>query len=124
MSTDSFGVLEGGDHAHRRAVILSRGVARGDRRLGVDFEADCAQRGEFVGGEVGTGVFVTVDGGVAIVPAPTAALDVGGIAYRPLDPVDVGVDLMVVHSEEASPVVGRALPILQRVSAETDEIPQ
>ncbi len=53
--------------------------------------------------------------GVAIVPAPTSALDLGGIAYRPLDPAGLGVDLMVAHAAEPSAVVGRAVEILHRL---------
>ena len=53
--------------------------------------------------------------GVAIVPAPTRALDLGGIAYRPLGPDDLGVDLWVAYREVASPVVGRAVEILHRL---------
>ncbi len=53
--------------------------------------------------------------GVAIVPAPTRALDLGGIAYRPLEPDDLGVDLWVAYREVASPVVGRAVEILHRL---------
>ncbi len=53
--------------------------------------------------------------GVAIVPAPTRALDLGGIAYRPLGPDDLGVDLWVAYREVASPVVGRAGGILHRL---------
>lgn len=54
--------------------------------------------------------------GIAIVPAPTAALDLGGIAYRPLDPAEVGVDLMVAHAEQAPAVVRRALQVLHQVA--------
>lgn len=53
--------------------------------------------------------------GVAIVPAPTRALDLGGIAYRPLEPDDLVVDLWVAYREAASPVVGRAVEILHRL---------
>lgn len=53
--------------------------------------------------------------GIAIVPAPTAALDVGGIAYRPLDPPELGIDLMVAHAERTAPVVIRALDVLHQV---------
>lgn len=56
--------------------------------------------------------------GVAIVPAATSALDIAGIAYRPLLPADLGVDLVAARSIGASPVVDRALEVLRRVQGE------
>ncbi|KAA0109804.1 LysR substrate-binding domain-containing protein [Mycolicibacterium sp. P1-5] len=54
--------------------------------------------------------------GIAIVPEPTSALQLNGLAYRPLAPGDVGIDLFVAHSTGASPVVGQALAILHQVN--------
>ncbi|MBX7449279.1 LysR family transcriptional regulator [Mycolicibacterium sp. 3033] len=39
--------------------------------------------------------------GVAIVPAPTAALDIAGVTYRPLRPASLGVDLVAAWSLSA-----------------------
>ncbi|MEH3132062.1 MAG: LysR substrate-binding domain-containing protein [Mycolicibacterium neoaurum] len=56
--------------------------------------------------------------GVAIVPAPTAALDLGGITYRPIEPADLGVDLMVAHAAETTALVDRAVGVLRGIAAE------
>jgi DNA-binding transcriptional LysR family regulator len=39
--------------------------------------------------------------GVAIVPAPTSALDIAGVAYRPLQPRSLGVDLVAAWPTSA-----------------------
>jgi DNA-binding transcriptional LysR family regulator len=55
--------------------------------------------------------------GVAVVPAPTADLDVAGITYRPLTPASLGVDLVAAHLAHApSPAVERALAVLRRIT--------
>ena len=35
--------------------------------------------------------------GVAVVPAPTADLDIAGVTYRQLEPSSLGVDLVAAH---------------------------
>ena len=53
--------------------------------------------------------------GVAVVPAPTADLDVLGVAYRPLLPDTLGVDLVAARlTGTTNPVVERALEVLRR----------
>ena len=55
--------------------------------------------------------------GVALVPEPTAALDIGGVGYRPLQPEGLGVDLLVAHlHDEVSPLLGRVLEVLRDVA--------
>jgi DNA-binding transcriptional LysR family regulator len=52
--------------------------------------------------------------GVAVVPAPTADLDVAGVTYRPLEPPTLGVDLVAAHlGDAAPPAVERALVVLR-----------
>ncbi|KAA0098244.1 LysR family transcriptional regulator [Mycolicibacterium sp. P1-18] len=52
--------------------------------------------------------------GVAVVPAPTADLDVAGVTYRPLEPPTLGVDLVAAHlGDAAPPAVERALAVLR-----------
>lgn len=62
--------------------------------------------------------------GVAVVPAPTADLDVVGVSYRPLDPESLGIDLVAAWLVTAvNPVVGRALEVLRRnFGAAADEL--
>lgn len=55
--------------------------------------------------------------GIAVVPAPTAELDVAGVTYRPLEPSHLGVDLIAAHLADAtSPLVGRALGVLRTIT--------
>jgi DNA-binding transcriptional LysR family regulator len=56
--------------------------------------------------------------GVAVVPAPTADLDVAGVAYRPLEPASLGVDLVSAHLDhpESSPAIERALSVLRGIA--------
>jgi DNA-binding transcriptional LysR family regulator len=55
--------------------------------------------------------------GIAVVPAPTAELDVAGVVYRDLEPSSLGVDLVAAHLEAAtSPAVGRALAVLRTIT--------
>ena len=59
--------------------------------------------------------------GVAIVPEPTAALDIAGVRYLALSPPSLGVDLAVGWLAEASsPAVERVLEVLQQVVAGDD----
>lgn len=52
--------------------------------------------------------------GVAVVPAPTADLDVAGVTYRPLEPATLGIDLVAAHlGDAAPPAVERALVVLR-----------
>jgi DNA-binding transcriptional LysR family regulator len=55
--------------------------------------------------------------GVAVVPAPTADLDIAGVTYRQLEPASLGVDLVAAHLVEApSPAIERALGVLRRIT--------
>ncbi|MEU0495588.1 LysR substrate-binding domain-containing protein [Mycobacterium sp. NPDC006124] len=55
--------------------------------------------------------------GVAVVPAPTADLDVAGVTYRPLEPATLGVDLVAAHlGDAAPPAVERALVVLRSLA--------
>lgn len=55
--------------------------------------------------------------GVAIVPAPTAALDIAGVRFIPLTPSSLGIDLEVAwHADSASPPVARALEVLRTMT--------
>jgi DNA-binding transcriptional LysR family regulator len=54
--------------------------------------------------------------GVAVVPAPTADLDIAGVTYRQLEPSSLGVDLLAAHLKDApSPAIGRALGVLRQL---------
>lgn len=53
--------------------------------------------------------------GIAVVPEPTADLDVLGVTYRPLFPDSLGIDLIVARLESVTnPVVEQALRVLRR----------
>jgi DNA-binding transcriptional LysR family regulator len=55
--------------------------------------------------------------GVAVVPAPTADLDIAGVTYRQLEPASLGVDLVAAHLVDApSPAIERALGVLRRTT--------
>lgn len=55
--------------------------------------------------------------GVAIVPEPTAALDIAGVCYRSLRPATLGVDLAAAYAgETAPPVLGKVLSVLREVA--------
>ena len=57
--------------------------------------------------------FVAAGLGLAVVPEPVAALQIPGVAYRPLRPETLGVDLAAAtRAGEAAPQVGRALDVL------------
>ena len=56
--------------------------------------------------------------GVAIVPEPTAALDIAGVCYRPLLPDRLGVDLVVARTAD-SPLTEKVLAVLRRVANST-----
>jgi DNA-binding transcriptional LysR family regulator len=56
--------------------------------------------------------------GVAVVPAPTADLDVAGVVYRPLEPEALGVDLVAAYlGRTPSAAVERALGVLRKLTA-------
>lgn len=58
--------------------------------------------------------------GVAIVPEPTAALDIAGVCYRPLRPAGLGVDLAAAYAGKApSPLLGNVLSVLREVAGPT-----
>jgi DNA-binding transcriptional LysR family regulator len=55
--------------------------------------------------------------GVAVVPAPTADLDIAGVTYRLLEPSSLGVDLVAAHLVDAqSPAIERALGVLRGIA--------
>ena len=55
--------------------------------------------------------------GVAIVPDPTSALDIGGVAFVPLMPATLGVDLVVARSAgNDSPLIPNALAVLRGIA--------
>jgi DNA-binding transcriptional LysR family regulator len=57
--------------------------------------------------------FVAAGLGLAVVPEPVAALRIPGVAYRPLRPATLGVDLAAAtRAGEPAPQVGRALDVL------------
>lgn len=51
--------------------------------------------------------------GVAVVPAPTTALDIAGVSYVPLTPATIGIDLLAATLRDPSPTVERALDVLR-----------
>jgi DNA-binding transcriptional LysR family regulator len=56
--------------------------------------------------------------GVAIVPEPTAALDIAGVCYRSLTPDALGVDLDVARAARAnSSLLDNVLTVLRQVAA-------
>lgn len=59
--------------------------------------------------------------GVAIVPAPTSALDIAGVRHVALSPATLGVDLLAAwRSDVASAAVQRILPVLRHLTGVTD----
>ena len=51
--------------------------------------------------------------GVAIVPAPTAALDIAGVSYRPLQPRTLAVELVAAWVESVeNPIIPTVLSVL------------
>lgn len=57
--------------------------------------------------------------GVAIVPAPTAELDILGVRYVPLSPASLTVDLLAAHTAtNAPPSLPRVLELLAGVAAD------
>lgn len=57
--------------------------------------------------------------GVAIVPAPTAALDVAGVCYRPLRPATLGIDLLAATpTTTENPVTPRVVAILRELATD------
>ncbi|GAB34823.1 LysR substrate-binding domain-containing protein [Gordonia otitidis] len=62
--------------------------------------------------------------GVAVVPAPTAALGVAGVCYRPLTPEPEPVDLAAARLVRAdAPLVDRALRVLHDVADDGSSLP-
>ena len=60
--------------------------------------------------------------GVAIVPEPTAALDIAGVCYRPLRPAGLGVDLAAAYAgDAASPLLLNVLSVLREVAGPSVE---
>jgi DNA-binding transcriptional LysR family regulator len=55
--------------------------------------------------------------GVAVVPEPTAALDIAGVCYRPLVPDRLGVDLVAARAAQANtPLIENVLDVLRHVA--------
>ena len=55
--------------------------------------------------------------GVAIVPDPTAALDIAGVCYRPLLPATLGVDLVAARMTGVhSPLIDNVLSVLRSIA--------
>jgi DNA-binding transcriptional LysR family regulator len=55
--------------------------------------------------------------GVAIVPDPTAALDIAGVRYVPLAPATLGVDLVAARARaNDSPVIAKVLRVLHALT--------
>ncbi len=54
--------------------------------------------------------------GVAVVPEPTADLDIAGVTYRQFEPSSLGIDLVAASLVDAgAPLVERALGVLRRI---------
>lgn len=53
--------------------------------------------------------------GVAIVPDPTAALDIAGVRYVPLAPAALGIDLVAAGAQR-SPLIDNVLAVLRDVA--------
>lgn len=54
--------------------------------------------------------------GVAVVPDPTAALDIAGVLYVPLAPATLGIDLVAAHAATPSPLIGNVLAVLRDIA--------
>lgn len=62
--------------------------------------------------------FVAAGLGVAVAPAPVAALGISGATYRPLGPATLGIDLLVgTRADDDSPQLARAVDTLHRLVA-------
>ena len=56
--------------------------------------------------------------GVAIVPAPTSALDIAGVVYRPLRGRDLGIDLVAAWPASAHDILARrAVETLRKIAS-------
>ncbi|MBX7434384.1 LysR family transcriptional regulator [Mycobacterium sp. Y57] len=61
--------------------------------------------------------------GVAIVPAPTAALDIAGVRYLPLTDAALGVDLLAARrSDHGTPLIANVMEVLRAQAAGTGAI--
>lgn len=61
--------------------------------------------------------------GVAVVPAPTADLDVAGVTYCPLQPATLGVDLVAAHlGGGVAPAIEQALDVLREITADRAQL--
>ncbi|MDZ4265794.1 MAG: LysR substrate-binding domain-containing protein [Mycobacterium sp.] len=55
--------------------------------------------------------------GVAVVPEPTAELDIAGVCYRPLSPTSNSIDLLAAYStSRASPLIANVLAVLRTLT--------
>ncbi|MDX1888882.1 LysR family transcriptional regulator [Mycolicibacterium sp. 050158] len=90
----------------------------GDLLAAVCADAGFAPRVRHEVSETSTLVTLVAAGlGVAVVPAPTADLDVVGVTYRPLEPSSLGIDLVAARLVGAqSPTVERALEVLRKIT--------
>jgi DNA-binding transcriptional LysR family regulator len=60
--------------------------------------------------------------GVAIVPAPTSALDIAGVRYRPLTPASLGIDLVAAWlTQRSAPAIERTVDVLRVIMQLHDE---
>ncbi|WP_099024553.1 LysR substrate-binding domain-containing protein [Mycolicibacterium palauense] len=58
--------------------------------------------------------------GIAIVPAPTAALEVAGVRYRPLTPESLGIDLIAAYGANVNQaLIAGVLRVLTRIVSAT-----
>lgn len=55
--------------------------------------------------------------GVAVVPEPTAALDIAGVCYRPLSPESTSIELLAAYpSSSSSPLIANVLEVLREIT--------
>ena len=55
--------------------------------------------------------------GVAVVPEPTAELDIAGVCYRPLSPASNSIDLLAAYSSSrGSPLIANVLEVLRTLT--------
>lgn len=55
--------------------------------------------------------------GVAVVPEPTAELDIAGVCYRPLSPESTSIELLAAYpSSSSSPLIANVLEVLREIT--------
>src|SRR6478672_4408902 len=102
---------------------LHRHAGQGRSVMGAVLAAVCADAGfaprvRHEVSETSTLVTLVAAGlGVAVVPAPTADLDIAGVTFRALEPSTLGVDLVAARLQDApSPAIERALGVLRGIA--------